>query len=164
MIQNIKTISKTENIKDQNPNILVTFTTSHDKHTEAKGLHHLIASAVFIFKEDLELIVHYFKNIFNYKDFNRLEDLIFIRVTKNYNLEFEGRTPEGFERHREYLSRKNPMILICNYSLLSFKFCVRHDNPYTDFVTATHENFNTKADIIFLFEDLQWSEDPSRFV
>ena len=32
----------------QNPNILVTFSTSFDKHTENKGLHHLIASAVFI--------------------------------------------------------------------------------------------------------------------
>ena len=46
--QNIKAIAKTEIIKNQNPNIWVTFSTSFDKHTENKGLHHLIASAVFI--------------------------------------------------------------------------------------------------------------------
>ena len=56
ILENIKPIVLNKNIKNQNPNILVTFTPSKDKHIGDQGFHHLIASSVFIFKEDLELI------------------------------------------------------------------------------------------------------------
>ena len=58
--ENIKPIVLNEDIREQNPNILVTFTPSKDKHIGDQGFHHLIASSVFIFKEDLELINNHF--------------------------------------------------------------------------------------------------------
>ena len=88
--ENIRPIALTENIKDQNPNILVTFSPSKDKHTGGQGFHHLIASAVFIFKEDLELIKSHFKNLYHYKDLSHLQNLTFVRVVKEYSITFEG--------------------------------------------------------------------------
>ncbi len=153
---NIRPIAVNENIKDQNPNILVTFAPSIDKHTGNKGFHHIIASAVLIFKEDLELIQNHFKNLYYYKDLSHLQNLVFIRVKKGFSVTYDTKPEVTVGKYADHLST-NPRVSVVTYSTDAFIEELLNSDIYTDFINKIQDKYN-RTNIIFLFEDMEWSE------
>ena len=153
---NIKPIAVNENIKDQNPNILVTFTPSKNKHTGDQGYHHLIASAVFIFKEDLDLIKSHFKNLYHYKDLSHLQNLVFFRIVKDFSITFKDNPDIKLEQHKVQLST-NPRVTLIAMSTSAFQKDMNNFNIFKDVKSTYYDRFN-RNNLIFLFEDMEWSE------